>query len=63
HVKWDRCPFSLQRLYTGGEVYPTIAHQATVDHSGRILAVPVGFFGVMNDTTIIRCKAAIPNTR
>ena len=63
HVKWDCCPFSLQRSYTGKEGYPTIAYQATVDHTGNVLSVTRGFPGAQNDKTIIRYDAAVQRVR
>jgi len=53
HVKWDCCPYFLQRSYTGKEGYPTIAYQATVDHTDRVLGVTRGFVDAQNDKTII----------
>ncbi|CAN0416889.1 unnamed protein product, partial [Ascophyllum nodosum] len=63
HVKWDCFPFSLQRSYTGEEGYPTIAYQATVDHTGNVLSVTRGFPGAQNDKTIIRYDAAVQRVR
>lgn len=62
HVRWD-CPFSLQRSYTGKEGYPTIAYQATVDFSGRVLGTTTGFPGAHNDKTIIRYDPAVMKIR
>ena len=59
HVKWACCPTSHARTYTGKEGFPTVAFQATVDHSGRILAVTKGFAGATNDKTIIRYDLAV----
>jgi len=55
HVKWDCCPYSQQRSYTGKEGYPTIAYQATVDFTGRVLGTTTGFPGSFNDKTIVPC--------
>lgn len=63
HVKWDCCPYSLQRSYTGKEGYPTIAYQATVDFSGRVLGTTAGFAGAHNDKTIIRYDLAVQKVR
>ncbi|CAM9826734.1 unnamed protein product [Sphacelaria rigidula] len=63
HVKWDACPYSEQRTHTGKEGYPTLAYQATVDHSGRVLAVMPGCPGSFNDKTIIRFDAAVTKIR
>ena len=45
HVKWDRCPYSLQRSYSEKEGHPTIAYMATVDFTGRLLGTTRGFPG------------------
>jgi len=54
HIKWDCCPYSNQRSFTGKKGYPTIACQATVDHTGRVLGVTEGFAGAQSVKTIIR---------
>lgn len=59
HIKWSCCPFSWARQYTGKEGFATIAYQAIVDHTGRVLAVTKGYAGSMNDKTIIRYDAAV----
>ncbi|CAN0083425.1 unnamed protein product, partial [Pylaiella littoralis] len=41
----------------------TIAFQAIVDHTGRLLAATKGFGGSMNDKTIITYDAAITKIR
>ena len=63
HIKWNGCPSSLQGSHTGEEGYPTIAYQATVDHTGRVLSVTKGFPGAQNDKTIIRYDAAVQRVR
>ena len=63
HIRWDRCAFSLLRSSTGKEVYPSIAYQVTVDHTGHALAVTTGFAGAHNDETIIRYDAAVKRIR
>lgn len=63
HVRWDSCPFSMQRSYTGKEGYPTLAYQATVDHTGRVLGVTPGFAGAQNDKTIARFDPTIEQVR
>ncbi|CAN0496873.1 unnamed protein product, partial [Ectocarpus sp. 12 AP-2014] len=50
HIRWVCCPYSWARQYTGKEGFPSIAYQAIVDHTGRVLA--------MNDKTIIRYDTA-----
>ncbi|CAM9763923.1 unnamed protein product, partial [Hapterophycus canaliculatus] len=63
HVKWACCPHSWARQFSGKEGFATIAYQATVDHSGRVLAVTKGFGGSMNDKTIIRYDSAVAQIR
>ncbi|CAM9472270.1 unnamed protein product, partial [Sphacelaria rigidula] len=58
-VKWDCCPYSEQGLYTGKEGYPCVADQASVDHSGRVLAVTMGFPESFDDRTIIPFDSAV----
>ncbi|CAN0447495.1 unnamed protein product, partial [Pylaiella littoralis] len=53
HIKWAACPYSWAKHYTGKEGFATIAFQAIVDHTGRLLAATKGFGGSMNDKTII----------
>lgn len=59
HIKWLCCPHSWGRQYTGKEGFATIAYQAIVDPTGRVLAVTKGFAGSMNDKTIIRYDLAV----
>ena len=63
HIKWDCCPYSDQRSFTGKEGYPTIAYQATVNHTGRVLGVTEGFAGAQNDKTIIRNDKTVETIR
>ena len=63
HIRWGCCRHSLAVSYTGKEGFPTIAYQATVDHSGRALAITQGFPGAHNDKTIIRHNKAVQAIR
>lgn len=63
HIRWACCPYSWARQYTGKEGFPSIAYQAIVDHTGRVLAVTKGFAGAMNDKTIIRYDTAVAKIR
>lgn len=63
HVKWDACPASLERSYSGKEGHPTVAYEATVDFSGRVLGTTRGFPGANNDKTIIRHDLAVSKIR
>ncbi|CAM9144743.1 unnamed protein product, partial [Sphacelaria rigidula] len=59
HVRWDACSDNLLRTNTGKEGHPTIAYAATVDHSGRVLAMTAGLPGSYNDKTIICADAVV----
>jgi hypothetical protein len=54
HLKWDRCPISLYNLCKGKEGFPTLSYSVTVDHNRRILGMTAGFWGSLNDKTIVR---------
>jgi hypothetical protein len=54
HIPWDKTPSRSARAYTGKEGFPTVAYEATVDHTMRVLAVTTGFQGAVNDKTIVR---------
>lgn len=54
HIKWNKCPFDLQKLCKGAKGYPTIAFQCVCDHAGRIMHVSSGFYGSNNDKFIER---------
>ncbi|CAN0006671.1 unnamed protein product, partial [Sphacelaria rigidula] len=58
-IKWAACPYSWEKQYTEKEGFATIAYQAIVDHTGRVLAATKGYAGSMNDKTITRYDAAI----
>ncbi|CAB1113473.1 unnamed protein product [Ectocarpus sp. CCAP 1310/34] len=62
-MRKECCPYSRARQYTGKEGFPSIAYQAIVDHTGRVLAVTKGFPGAMNDKTIIRYDTAVAMIR
>ena len=53
HFKWDGGPFSEARINTGKEGYPSVAVEATCDHTGRIIAATKSYPGSENDKTII----------
>ena len=53
HFKWDGGPFSEARINTGKEDYPSVAVEATCDHTGRIIAATKSYPGSENDKTII----------
>lgn len=63
HVAWACTPFSHARSYTGKEGFPTLAYQATVDHSGRVRGVTKGFAGATPDKTIVRYDETVMSVR
>lgn len=63
HVAWGCAPHSHQRSYKGKEGFPTLAYQAIVSHSGRVLGVTKGFPGAQNDKTIIRYDLNVQRIR
>ena len=46
HFHWDRCPYSLQNLFTGKEGYPTVAVQMACTHDGRFVHSTTAVYGV-----------------
>lgn len=54
HFHWDRCPYSLQNLFTGKEGYPTVAVQMACTHDGRFVHSTPAVYGSMNDKAIVR---------
>lgn len=63
HVKWGCYPHSRQRSYISKEGHPTIAYQATVDPTGRVLGVTKGSPDATNDETIIRYDLTVERVR
>lgn len=62
-VRWGNCPSSIESRCTGKEDFPVLVYQATVDHTGRALAVTKGFAGSLNDKTVMRRDKAISRLR
>ena len=62
-IRWGCCPSSSESSYTGKEEFPVLVYQATVDHTGRLLAVTKGLPGGMNDKTVMRQDQAISTVR
>ena len=54
HLKWAKCPKSLSNFCNGKEAFPTIAYQAVVDHSRKMLHITQGMYGSTNDITITK---------
>lgn len=63
HIPWHQCPAIHKVLYTGKEGFPTIAYQVIVSHSGRVLACTPGFYGSLNDKTIVKFDGQIRKLR
>lgn len=55
HILWDKCPFKLKNLNSGGkEKRFSKAFEITVNHRRKILASTVGLPGRWNDKTVVR---------
>ena len=54
HLGWDRCPAAYRSLACGKEGFPTRAYEVCASHSKRILSVTTGFWGSVNDKTIVK---------
>jgi hypothetical protein len=63
HLKWDRCPVSLNQVCSGKEGYLSLAYSCTVDHHRRILGSTSSFYGARNDKTIVRHDTYITDVR
>lgn len=63
HVAFSHVSASHARSFIGKEGYATLAYQATVDHTGRAIAVTHGFPGAHNDKTIVRFDLAVDEVR
>ena len=59
HVHWGMCPITMSVLCTGKEGFPTLAYQVIVDHFGRAIACTAGFYGSLNDKTIVKFDGQI----
>lgn len=63
HVHWGRATCSHSKLFTGKEGFPTLVYEATVDHTGRVMACTKGYPGSQNDKTIVRLDGADTTVR
>lgn len=63
HVHWGRATASHSQLFTGKEGFPTVAYEAIVDHTGRVMACTKGNPGSQNDKTIVRLDSAVTTIR
>lgn len=62
-IRWDGCPSSLAHSHKDETGFPSIAYQATVDCSGRVIAVTRGVGGATSDNTIMRYDPAVQRIR
>ena len=63
HLVWDKCPAGYLSQCKGKEKHATLAFQAVVSHTKRILALSQFFAGATNDKTIARYDTAILKVR
>ena len=54
HIPWDACPAKYFAKFKGKELYPTIAFNVSVLHSGKIIHVADWCSGATNDMTQAR---------
>ena len=63
HIQWDKCPFHLRSVCTGKEGFPTLAYEACVDHTKKILSVTKSHYGSRNDKTIVKYDDHVMNVK
>ena len=63
HLVWDKCPAGYLSQCKGKEKHATLAFQAVVLHTKRILALSQFFAGATNDKSIARYDSAIQKIR
>ena len=63
HLVWDKCPAGYLSQCKGKEKQTTLAFQAVVSHTKRILALSQFFARATNDKTIARYDTAIQRIR
>jgi Plant transposon protein len=54
HILWERCPAGSRSTHKGKEGFPTLACEATVDHTKKTIAATEGHPGARNDKTIVK---------
>jgi hypothetical protein len=54
HILWERCPAGSRSTHKGKEGFPTLAYEATVDHTKKTIAATEGHPGARNDKTIVK---------
>ena len=63
HLTWDKCPAGLLSKCKGKEQHATLAFQAVVSHTHKILSLSQFFAGATNDKSIARYDPAIHQVR
>ena len=63
HVHWGRATCSHSKFFVGKKGFPTLPFEATVDHTGRVMACTKGYPGSQNDKTIVRLDGAVTTVR
>lgn len=63
HLAWGCAPHSHPRSSTGKAEFPTLAYQAIVTHSGKVVGVTKGFPGSKRDKAIIRYDRNVQRIR
>ena len=63
HLVWDKCPAGYMSQCKGKEKHPTLAFQAVVSHTKKLLALSQFFTGATNDKSIARYDVTILKIR
>ena len=58
-VGWDRCPTQYTNVYTGKELFPSIAYEGICTSRKFIQSVTVGHPGTRNDKHIVRTDDSV----
>jgi len=59
HIGWDRCPTQYTNVYTGKELFPSIAYEGICTSRKFIQSVTVGHPGTRNDKHIVRTDDSV----
>ena len=63
HIGWDMCPAGFQADCHGKEGFLTLAFEAIVSYTRRIMSVTPSFFGAWNDKTIVKFDESVTKLR
>ena len=63
HLIWDKCPAGLHSVCKGKGKFPTLAFQAIVSHTRKVLSVSQYFWGTINDRTIAMSDKTVNSFR